>query len=244
MDNKFIRLVRILKWVYDLFRPKFYNRITWVVVLSGIGLISTNLIEFFLQVTLNVALGIRITDGRDAMIGVILIGIALVYNAFMASFSEYYSKLERRKELARKLKHDKNVFCRINILLNEQHHTDIMSSISSDHCCSLQDSNTLDTFLHDLSHTNNSYLLDDIETAKNNMCSALGRLRGFMALNFFSHHGMLCLDPENNIDRTSSVAFLDRAHYEEKAKKLDELVNAATAAFLEYRKAIKQNLYI
>ena len=97
MDNKFTRLVRLLKWIYDLFRPRFYNRITWVVVLSGIGLISTKLLEILLHVALDVTFGIRITDGRDAVFGVTLIAIALLYNAFMALSSEYYSKLETGK---------------------------------------------------------------------------------------------------------------------------------------------------
>lgn len=244
MDNELTRLFRLLKRIYDLFRPKFYNRITWVVVLSGLGLISTKPFEVLLHIALNVTFGIRITDGQDAEIGVILIAIALLYNAFMALFSEYLSKTERRKELAKQREHDESVFGRMNAILNEQYHTDIMSSISSDHSCSLQESNVLYTFFNDLSQTNNSYLIDEIETAKNRMCSALSELKVFMAFNFFPHHGMLCLDPENNIDRTNSVGSVDRACYEEKAKRLDDLVNAASAAFAEYRKTIKRNLYI
>ena len=81
----------------------------------------------------------------------------------------------------------------MNAILNEQYHTDIMSSINSDHSYSLQDSNALDTFLHDFSQTNNSYLIDEIETEKNRMCSALREFENLYGIQFFFHIMECCV---------------------------------------------------
>ena len=34
--------VEFLKRVYDIFRPKFRNRVTWVLIVSGVGILSAN----------------------------------------------------------------------------------------------------------------------------------------------------------------------------------------------------------
>ena len=90
----------------------------------------------------------------------------------------------------------------------------------------------------------NLYLLEEVETAKQEMLLLLGQLTSFMAINFHPHNGMSCLYPLGSLDRTVHVDPADQDRYQELAAELEDLVQNARQAYAEYRATIAHSLYV
>ena len=76
-----------------LFMPKFYNKITWTVVIGGMALTSTSMIEKILDVLLEKNLNIKLTDEKDGIIGVALVVIGLTYHLLAQKINGLSSRL-------------------------------------------------------------------------------------------------------------------------------------------------------
>ena len=239
-----VGFINVVKCVYEIFRPKFYNRVTWVLILSGIGLMSANPLEMIVRAFLDFALNTSFTDAWTPGAGLGLIVIALAYNAFMACVPMWLEHRQAREALAGRRRHDVEVFRRTDEMLDEPSFNDILTWISDDHSCFSEQSRTLDQFHLALAGSTNSYLLQEVETAKEEMLLRVGQVRDFMGFNFYPHNEMCCLYPAGNLDRTAHVSQDDQAHYRELAAALEELVQDARHAYLDYRVAVAHHLYV
>lgn len=76
----------------EFFKPKFYNRITWVLIIGGLGLFSTPLIERILYALLEKIINIPISDENASIYGVIVIFLGLIYNSGI-NYLEYKKEL-------------------------------------------------------------------------------------------------------------------------------------------------------
>lgn len=95
MQNKipsFLKIIEIIRF----FKPEFFNKVTWFLLLSGVALTGTSLLEKILLVALDLKFQVRITDSSDAKVGLALIVIGLVYNICAQS-------IKYRHELAIKI---------------------------------------------------------------------------------------------------------------------------------------------
>ena len=73
----------ILDFIYKLIKllkPEFYNKITWAVVIAGLALLSTSLIDKIISAVFELSFQIKLTDGNDAVIGIALVIIGLGYH--------------------------------------------------------------------------------------------------------------------------------------------------------------------
>lgn len=80
-------IVSICK-LYYLFKPKFYNKITWVIVITGLGLISPSIVVEIINWLFETNYNFSLLNENDQIIGIILIIVALIYNAI----SQYINK--------------------------------------------------------------------------------------------------------------------------------------------------------
>ena len=239
------RALQLVKRVYDVFRPKFYNRITWVVVASGLTIASTNLIDWLVQITLGLAIDLQITDESDAVVGVGLVTLALLYNAFMVLVEHLGESTARESQRSDERSHDVDVFRRTDDLLNEKQFMQIVDWIASEHSSSPEQSARLDQYLYAFEGVGNSYLSGDLEDAKRKMVSSLDELREYMAIHFFNYGGRSCLDPDRNVDRGGLHATKqDYVRYHEQARELVERVGNAKGAYAGYRKAVRDALLV
>lgn len=238
-------MLQLVKGIYEVFRPKFYNRITWVVVVSGLAITSTNLIDWLVQISLGLTINLQVTDDSDAVVGVILVAVALAYNAVMVSVEQLGEQMLRESQRADHRPHDVDVFKRTDDLLKESEFMEILDWIGSDHSCSTEQSGQLDRYLYAFEGVENSYLAGDVEDAKAKMVSDLDELREFMSMHFFLYGGRSCLDPDRNVDRGGMHATEeDVAKYHEQAGGLEERVRNAKDAYGHYRRAVRDALHL
>lgn len=73
--------------VLVLFKPKYYNYITGLVVISGLGLIGTPLLEQIINSLLETKFNIQITEKNDTYIGLILVLLGLIYHLVASHLS-------------------------------------------------------------------------------------------------------------------------------------------------------------
>ncbi|MBW1297825.1 hypothetical protein [Aquimarina litoralis] len=69
--------------IWRLIRPEFYNRLTWLIVISGIGLIGTSIFEAIIEAFFLKEFDILLPNQYEPWFGLILIIIALVYNTII-----------------------------------------------------------------------------------------------------------------------------------------------------------------
>lgn len=86
--------------IIQLFKPSFYNKITWTIVIAGLALLGTPLLERVLNAVLKTEYNITITDDADNVIGLILIVLALIYNLITSYFEKFL--LHKQENLKRK----------------------------------------------------------------------------------------------------------------------------------------------
>lgn len=85
MSQAFDKLLQLI----ELLRPKFYNRLTWLIVVSGLTIMSTPFWERLLESILEQTLQIQITGESDVKWGFSLIVIGLLYHFVTTSLHEY-----------------------------------------------------------------------------------------------------------------------------------------------------------
>ncbi|RXJ77869.1 hypothetical protein CRV03_02545 [Arcobacter sp. F155] len=102
------KIIEIIK----LFKPSFYNKITWTIVIAGLALLGTPLFEKILNAILEKEYSITITDDKDSLIGVLLVVIALIYSLITSYFEKYL--LHKQASLEKK-----SIIEKDNILFNK-----------------------------------------------------------------------------------------------------------------------------
>ncbi len=73
-------LKKIFIQLVNYFRPKYYNRITWLLLICGIGLLSSSLLEKIIIALFEKITDVPIITDANAKYGIVLIVIALIYN--------------------------------------------------------------------------------------------------------------------------------------------------------------------
>ncbi len=115
------------------FIPKFHNKLTWLVVISGLGLTSTSILERIINVIFQVNYGITITEKSDGYVGMALVGLGLFYNLLALRFSSTNSSPQLNDKEASIKEHDKKLFTKVDTELSERHLNTLLESLGSDH---------------------------------------------------------------------------------------------------------------
>lgn len=85
--------------VINLIKPKFYNKLTWLIVGFGLGTISKPLWLEIANTVLNKNYQINITNENDTIVGFLLVITALVYNLITVYVDKFLiSKQETLKQ--------------------------------------------------------------------------------------------------------------------------------------------------
>ncbi|MDO9014227.1 MAG: hypothetical protein Q7U84_05550 [Polynucleobacter sp.] len=66
--------------VVRFFRPEFYNKATWLLLIAGIALTSTSITERILFAFLDMQFNLKLTESSDSYIGLALVILGLSYN--------------------------------------------------------------------------------------------------------------------------------------------------------------------
>lgn len=233
---------KILKFLF----PEFYNKITWLLVLSGILLCSNPLWEtltnWFIK---NFTELEAIEFPSGPLIGLALILVGLGYNIL-------YSYLTNRSlpKITNEEKHDQKIFRKADKQLSEQQLLNLTSRLTSEHAYWYEEINRVDDFIHFFKNSGNSYLSRSLMDESKKLTSELEKLMQLLVTEFeifpreqtgnFRFH----MHPRGNCDLSITVKTEDATTYREIREKLYESVSSVKEAYNVYRLAVKSKLYV
>lgn len=248
MQNNSIDLV--LK-ILNFFRPKFYNRITWVVVCAGISMMSTSLIEKIVEVLFEKTFNLALTGSSDVAWGFGLVCTGLIYHLINTGLFELVTTEKKHIEIESKKAHDKNIFQQANELMKEEEFSDLLSWLLNDHSYTTNKCRKLEMFCDFLVKTENQFLLNELKTPAQSFLSCSHRLIEFLCLRFFVYPSSqtrtdmrLCMQPSWNIDRDGGGSPEEFEKYAKLTKELEQYVLDTQKHYHELRKNIKNQIFI
>jgi hypothetical protein len=242
---------KIFDFILKFLRPKYYNRITWVVVVAGVSLVSTSLIEIILNEILKRRFDIMIISQQDALYGVILVALGLTYNLGI-----HYIELSRdvinssyiKEERAKNLEHDFQIFRASNLILDESEINSILGRLDGGHEVQWDNIQKIWKYLDYFSLRSNEFLSSDLSALNKVHAEALFNLKEFIKLKFFSSKNDVKtyqLHPELNVERTTfGVTAEGEKRYYKLVEELDGLIQQVAESNRAYRRAIKETLRI
>lgn len=235
----------------ELLRPRFYNRLTWLIVIAGIAMMSTQLWEEIANKVLQTQFDISVSGENDAAWGFTLCVLGLLYHMANTGFYELlkWNKTHARQELERQ--HDRAIFERVSQILNDQQIENFVQSLLDDHSYYMDESGRVDSFARFLATTSNHFLRPPVADAVRRFLLAWMELAQFISYKFFVFPNnqkeppfRLCMAPELNMDREGSGAPEQVATYDELTKELEILSERTIDEYRTFRTAIKNELVI
>lgn len=239
-----IKLIKLLK-------PEFYNKITQLVVISGLALIATPFWEEILLAALKKKYELDLAPGGNTFWGFALVVVGLFYHLTTNSLLQFIEYKDKEKTERDRVKHDSKVFMGSQDILSEKFLTNFFEQLLSDHSYRINDSSKLREYAEYHLFSENSYIDNEIQEAATEVSIAINRLLNWMSCNFWALPGKqteenlrLCMHPHWNIDMSGTGEPDDSKKYSEATDELSTLSNEVKNSYKVYRGLIKNKLFI
>lgn len=176
------KIIEIIK----LFKPSFYNKITWTIVVAGITLLGTPLLERILNAILEKEYNITITDDKDSLIGVLLVVIALTYNLITSYFDRYL--LEKQNNLKKKsfIEKDNILFDKFLKELPSNGSIEFLRTHSFQNSFYLEDLRQLLNFQEEWDNAEHEFIDKELEKLKKELLSSIKEFTHSNAMGSYS----------------------------------------------------------
>jgi len=249
-----MKLEKVLEFGFrllEIFRPKFYNKITWVVVISGLGIISTTLLEKIIFIIFDELLDLTIIGENDTQWGMALVCIGLFYNFCTNALYEFSGNYLGRKKSIKQDAHDRRVFRKSQKILSGEELLPFINVLQNDHSYMGDKHMNILALIQYLDNDDNKFLNLDVGVRTKEYIDLLADLIQFTSYNFFVYPPnqmktpfRYCMYPDLNVDRSAMVDEEDMKKYAEYTRELDGLAREVRKAHAEWRDAVKRNLVI
>ncbi len=240
-------IIKIIK----LFKPEFYNKITWTVVITGLALIGTPLWEEIISAIINKEYNLKITSGGNEVWGYLLVALGLLYNLLSKTISQYIEYKQSHNIENKKVAHDLKIFNESLEILTEQQLENYFYKLLNDHSYNINEDISLTKYSSYLSSQENQFINKKIKNTALDLVISLNKLLHFTALNFWkfpitqnSENTRYCMHPEKNIDRGGYGDKKDDEFYMTASTELTTLSNKTKELYDAYRNIIKHEIYI
>lgn len=146
-----------------------------------------------------------------------------------------------------RLLHDKNLFQKVDSLINEDYYFNFLDYLKTN--CSYSYSDRLQNLIsltYNSSRPEFSFINPKIEALKVDFISSFESLYSFMANNFFPHtsmHNKYRMRPEYNID-IEGTSLEDQEKFDDYKEELLNLVDQNWNAYISFREEVKRVLFI
>ena len=244
--------IELMRRIIELFRPKFYNRLTWVVVISGLLLIGSPWWADLVTAVVSSYFGISLPNTEPHFgwgFGLVLSGLA--YHAFVHYVGELVNEGRQMLDLIARREHDRRNFESFRRLMSEEDLGWFFSSLLNDHAYYSESAQKLDFALQHLMAPATQFIDNELVEAGVQLGASLKSLADWISLNFWvvgalgKNGSRYCLFPSGNDDRaerTPTTAQVKR--YDELTHQLHEMVKDSSAKYNEFRGAIKRVLAV
>jgi hypothetical protein len=228
------------------FWPRFYNRITWTVVIGGMALISAPLWETLVSALIAKEFDLSAYIPNEPLYGTILVGLGLAYHLGASIIESAKEGQPNAKKLAAQ-EHDKELARRFLGLATEDEVIYQLEMIGGDHSCNDDRWKILSGIERFGNLAENEFLDPVIQEKMVALHADCKNLTTFMATHFFPMSGngsRTYLYPELNVDRRGNGSPEDSARYNSYAIPMIALVTSAMDNYRILRRAIKTQLAI
>lgn len=245
MDKFFSFALKLI----ELLKPKFYNRITWLIVVCGLSLMSTPLWVTIANAILNKTFELSITDKSDTLWGFLLCCLGLVYHLLNTGLHEVALSVTSKATLEKKELHDKSIFSQLNTIIDEDTLEHILYRLRSDHSLYKNSDESMRNFIIKATSSSNSFLCTDINDKTKLLSKSWADFFRFVDEHFdiypynqSADNYRLCLAPQLNCDRAGS--WDDNAAYGQLSDEMEVLIKAVKDTYRGWRNTVKENLYV
>lgn len=235
----------------EIFRPKFYNRITWVVVSVGLALMSTSLFEKVIAMFIEKSFNIKITGENDVAWGFSLVAIGLLYHLATTSIFELVSKKEKLTKELKHIEHDQVIFEQANKIMSGDFLSQFLYSLGNDHSYYIEYTWKLERFCQFLAGDENQFLSAELESPTQEFLRSSRKFLGFLAYKFFvfpqnqaGENPRLCMVPTLNMDREGDGSPEQVRKYDTLTADLESLIDNLREKYRVFRAEIKKTLII
>lgn len=236
--------------VYKLLRPKFYNRITWVIVICGITILSTPIISRILEKLIEAKLNIKVTDNNDSLYGFLLICVGLLYHLANTGLHEFINWWKEKTLDKNKIEHDIELFKMFDNIINEEQLNFFIDKTCSNHSYLTKQCDKIEIFINKGKLSANTFMISEIENAKKSLVKVMDEYTLFLSNSFFQHGPLrddhqlyMCLYPNLNIDRGGYPTEEQEKFYDKKRSELFDLSHNVLNNYNIYRTCIKNHLF-
>lgn len=154
--NRLLQLIELLK-------PKFYNKLTWLIVVSGLGLMSKPLWLTIINIIFKSSFELSITDDQDSSWGFALVFLGLLYHLINTGLHEFVIS-KRQSQLSQKQeKHDLQIFQMLTSIIDETYIDRLIAHIQTDDSIRLNDLEKLKSFVVNSSESGNQFLCSELK---------------------------------------------------------------------------------
>ncbi|ADV86368.1 Uncharacterised protein [Vibrio vulnificus] len=245
MDKFFNFVLKLI----EALKPKFYNKITWLIVVCGLSLMSTPLWITIVNEIFEKTLELSITNDSDTLWGFLLCCLGLVYHLLNTGLHEVALSVTSKAALEKKELHDKLIFEQLNDIVEEDALNHILSNLRSDHSIYRNSNQSIRDFIVKATSSSSSFVCKDISEKTASLCEALTEFIYFVDEHFDTYpytqpqdNYRMCLAPQLNCDRAGSWS--DSAAYGQLAGEMEQAVNAVKLSYKVWRKIVKEKLYV
>lgn len=235
----------------ELLRPRFYNRITWLIVISGIAMMSIQLWEAIAIAALKRQFDISISGSNDVVWGFALCVLGLVYHIANTGLYELLRSKQHRDRKQQEVFHDKQIFSKANKILTEEQVVDIIETLENDHSYYFNEAARLSRYSRFLAATSNRFLDEPLTKRVRNFVTASDELGTFLSSKFFvfpkgqtGPNTRLCMSPGLNMDRDGDGSREQSQKYEVLTSDLEMLTRNFMQRYLDLRTSVKTTLVI
>lgn len=239
----------ILKLI-ELIRPKFYNKLTWAIVIAGLTLMSKNIFAEIIIAVFENELKYEIINTDTNFWGFILIITGLLYNLITNIVPQYINFKKNDEKNNEIILHDRKIFEKSKEILTEIQFTDFLECILTDHSYMSKDSNNLINFVYYFQLPENKFINMSLNQTTEDLLKSIGDLLNFINYNFFiypnnytGNNPRLCMHPEWNIDRAAD-SFENFGNYNKASDELNRVSMKLKDTYSKFRHNIKLILTI
>ncbi|MBY5945993.1 hypothetical protein [Photobacterium rosenbergii] len=237
--------------VFRLFFPEFSNKVTWVVVIAGIGLTSTSIVQSIINAILEKQFNLQILGAYDSFVGVVLIAFGLTHNILLQR-EKTKIEVNGKTEINQKaIEHDKSLFEKLDAILDDEYLMNFFDGVEVNHAYFYSNVKPLVDFMYEIEKVKTSFVLESISAALDDLKPITRKLDTFLINNFDAYgpgkpdDHWLCLHPYWNCDRGGRWDDHEGSvKYDKAANEMFQVIDEYKHAYIRYRKSVKTELCI
>lgn len=243
-----IKLSEVLR-VIEFIRPKFYNKLTWLMVVSGLSLMSAPLWVSLANQILDKEFGFTFSGGSDMAWGFSLCVVALLYNLISTGVHELLISELKKEKSAKAIAHDLGVYLKLDGIMSEEFLERIISHLETSDAIYKDDLSAIEMFVRTADSASNAFCTEQLKGKTSSLVDSLNELILLVNNDFDEYpytqvvtNFRMCLAPQLNCERAGSWG--DGPAYAALTDRMMRITGRVSSEYKQWRAAVKNVLCV